>query len=453
MLAQAAMLAPMRMLLEPQSVDAATKTYKYWLSCLIFFAGGVITCSLDYPTSAALPATSIILLVWIFFFQKKIWRSRGEFLAFGALGLCLGGALTLLAPGNARRVSLTDDVNVQVWQNSTWIERILSWLEHLPLAFLWDYVPLLFLLWGCWILHKRFGRSWLIHIPLAAWLFLLPALLTVGAFLFTSWPPSRAFATISAQMIVCASIVYVAASKAATCAMRKFFRYVRLIFFIICALSLCLEASRFHDLHEAVVERENILRSGKGGPVYLDALPVKSSSYQSLGGALNDISEDPSFWVNRAMSAFYGVEKIIKKTPGDYGCQIAPSPEGKLRDLENLNIKIVKGKIELSVPDHAKPHYNGMLHFYYQGYPGLSSYLPAFMDNALFNWLAAKDDWRKKLIPVFLARTDIDFQPEKKPIVLSRPLKIENREKIWAVKPGDSAYSFDLIPIGCLLIE
>ncbi|MDE5879302.1 MAG: hypothetical protein K2G99_04675, partial [Desulfovibrio sp.] len=392
-------LAPFRLALDraPAAAGAAR-----WLRGAAFFLLGVTACSLDFPTSAALPPTALAACIYLHFVKKLSARELGVLLA-GTAGLCLGAALTLGAPGNAGRLLLTHDPSVHAWLAAGWGERILGWLGHLPGAALAQGLPLLWLLLGLFALRRRFGRDWWRHVPVAALLFLLPALFTHAAYLFTAWPPPRALATSAAQLLVCAAIVSTAALSGAGERPRHRFALAARLVVLLALASVCIEGWKFYALDKEVAEREAVIAAAGGGVAYLAPLRTGPDRWQPLGGALNDISEDPAFWVNRAMAAWHGVKAVVLKKEGAAArliCGGGPALEERAdRDprYANLRVALDRGRIEVSVPEAGLPAFAGPVSLYYDGYPGLLARLPDWLAGPLRRLAGSGEGWRRYL--------------------------------------------------------
>ena len=292
LLAQAAVFAPFRLAFDR---DPAGNAPTLFLKGVGFFLLCGAAPSLDYATSAALPPTAIAACLFLRF-GKKIKARRLAPLLAGTAGLCLGATITLMAPGNAERLLLTHDQGVLAWLAAGWGTRILGWFAHMPGAALAQWLPLLWLALGAAALRRRFGRHWLRHFPPAALLFLLPAALTHAAYLFTAWPPSRAFATSAAQLIICAAIVSATALDGAGQPMHRRFALAARLVLLLALASVAIEGWKFHRLHAEVAAREAILAASRGGVAELPSLATGPDRWQPLGGGLNDISEDPGFW-------------------------------------------------------------------------------------------------------------------------------------------------------------
>lgn len=380
------------------------------------FLAGICVAMLDFATSAALPPTAIacVLYLWLFRREPFPWL-----LAACAAGLCLGGFLTITAPGNACRLALTTDTDVIHYLAASWPDRILDWLAHLPSAALSLAVPLIFLIYGCLRLQIR-------NFPIPALLFILPALLTLGAYLFTAWPPDRALATPAAQLIVAACIVFAAQPKGG-----RLFRLLRASLCLYCACTLVYEAWQFQLLHEEASQREALFAEGQ---TEAPPLTVRPDKYQPLGDRLGDISEDANFWINRAVAAWHGLPfvRLARASDAEY--------EYRATDGKIIRIKSHAGRIAIEEGPGQK------LHIYYHGAPGLLASLPFGLDKLLYEKLAQiqPGDWRMGLVPLLMARVDLDSGET------SEQLKLANSRKLWLVNPGKPWYSPDVLPLAKL---
>lgn len=426
LLGQALILLPFRFALDASihSKNALTAACCATGLC----AAGFAVSMLDYPTSAALPPTAVICVVFLWLRDRAFpWL-----LAFCALGLCLGGLATLTAPGNFSRLTLSTDPDVVVYLSSSWAAKLTGWLMHLPGAAMQQFPALLFLVCSCLRLARTAPAPWFRHIPISAWLFFIPACLTHGAYLFTAWPPSRAFATSSVQLLICACIIFVSAP---TPGIGRMFKFLRSLLCLYCVCSLAYEACQFQILSREYEEREALIAKAAESAT-LPPISVLPDRHQPLGGPLGDISADPGYWINRAVASHYGLKTVILSAPelGDGEFIYQRSAE----QPASLAIKAHNGRLQLSAPQQND------IHIYYHGTPGLLPRLPFGLDQSLFARLAnAKEgDWALKLIPLLMAREDIKAGDWR-----SDQLKLKSTQKLWLVEPGKPWWSQDIIPL------
>lgn len=444
LIAQAVVFIPFRF-----AIDDVLDSQKHPgpLVCALFFCGCVFSALLDYPTSAALPVTAIACTGWL------LYKNRYKIPILpvcGAAGLCLGGFLTLCAPGNAQRIVLSRDPAVHAYAAATWTERVLSWFGSLPEAILWQFVPLFFLCWSCLVLWRHYGRSWLRHIPPAAFLFLLPALLTHGAYLFTAWPPPRAFATSYAQFCVCACIVYVCAKNFLSAVFCHQFKMLRLSLGIFCILSLCVEAPKFFFMHQAAMVRETEILAAKEHAEVSPLPKGNGDRYWVLGKYQPDISTDPSFWVNRAFAAHYGL-KSIKVNDGQQWGSYAVSPGIGESALKGVSVVLEDGKIVVKADDCTNFEKASPVHLYFYDANSLLNLLPKVAGDRIYSLLAHanRGSFLSCLVPILLTRTDISLSPSPLGGMHgeSTHKNVFGDDRLWLVRPGDGKLSFDLIPL------
>lgn len=453
LLGQAAVFAPFRLALDREPGGSARGLM---LKGLGFFLLCGSTVSLDYPTCAALPPTAIAACLYLRFRKRMPLARLGPLLA-GTAALCLGAALTLKAPGNGERLLLTQDQSVLAWLAAGWGERILGWVAHLPGAALAQWLPLLWLVLGVAALWRRFGRLWPRHFPVSALLFLLPAVLTHAAYLFTAWPPPRAFATSAAQLLISAAIVSDAAlAGGAPRLHRRFVLAARLVLLLALA-SVCIEGWKFSRLHEEVAAREAILAASRGGVARLSPLRTGPDRWQPLGGSLNDISEDPGFWVNRAMAAWHGMERVeLKKDDrgARFVCTGGPLLQARAeRDprYANLELALDRGRIEIVVPDPGRDAFGGKISVYYDGYPAVLSRLPDWLAAPLRGLAGPGEGWRRYLTLLLFARADIGMKPDAAGRLAGRSpnLSLTEKDRLWLVNPDAGPLSPDILPLQC----
>lgn len=440
LLGQALVFLPFRFALD--GLSRAKSTVVLVCQCAgLFLLGGVVA-SLDYPTSAALPPTGAACVLWLWFRRKKGSRRVPWLSLFATLGLCAGAIATLKAPGNAGRLLLTHDMNVIAYLSMGWPERIGIYLTKLPGGVLMQYVPLILLIWSGAVLRQKWKGDWFRRWPVPSLLFFLPAVLTYAAYLFTAWPPPRAFATPAAQLIVGASIVYVAAAPEASLAMTRRFRIIRAVFCAVCAIILAFQGVNFYQLDKKIAERERIIRTSSAETVIIPELPRKANRYWPLWCS-TDASQDPDFWVNRYMAAYYGVKRIAMSGPPVKQYRM----EGSSYEADpRVELKLGRFRVDFKKRPENNP---AALHIYYYGDKAILNWLPDWIAAPIVNWLGDPegDDWRSLLAPILLARTDIPLNMNGGADLsgYSLPVRLENTEKLWIVHPGDGKFSLNLV--------
>lgn len=429
LLGQALIFLPFRYALDGEPAELSA--WRRVLSGALAFALGVVVASLDYPTAAVLPLTGGVCAAFLYFRAKRPARRVPWTPLCAALGLCLGAWLTLTAPGNSARLALTADRSVLAWQSASWPGRIADYLLALPGGVLMQYVPLTLLAWGVWVIYKARRAGARANWPIAGLLFFIPALLTYAAYLFTAWPPPRAFATPAAQLICCASIVFVAAEKIADWRDLAKFRILRALFVCVCLCALVYQAANFYYLDGLIAEREKIVRSSGGGVATVPQIPFKADRYWPLW-LVADATPDPDYWVNRAMAAHYGVDKIV----------VADEPR-EYSPCSGVGPRLLLSGGRLRADGDA----TDTLRVYYYGDRAVLSRLPPELGRVVSRWLGAAEpgDWRLKLVPLLLARADILASSDAggRDGVSGR-LRVNDDDNLWIVKPGEGTYSFDL---------
>lgn len=417
------------------------------LACMELFMAGCLIASLDYPTSAVMPVTCLACAIWIWLAAPENKRRIPWLILSETFGLSIGGLFTLMAPGNTARLALTNQTSVILYLNSSWGERILFWLRQLPDSIVTMWVSYLLLLISILALYNLYGRAFLKHVPYAAYLFLLPAVLTYGAYLFTAWPPTRAFATVSMQLIICAAIILFQ-NMGGLSLLAK--RLLILAFSIYCGVYLLYEGQLFMRIHLFILEREKILVAHKGDIAELPPLPdfVRADRYMLLGHNWREIETDPEYWINRAIALHYGV-KEVRLHP-----EIAVKNYNKFlsvpeKSFQDIHTEAIDRKLRASTPlaeDSPK-----ILHYYYHGSPGILAWFPQFIANWILKWLenAKYGDLRLNLVPILFARSDISLKPDNKGHLIgdSINLSLASRNHFWLVKPGKSKFSFDVLPL------
>lgn len=433
LMAQMAILLPFRF-----ALDGPFARHSFSFSvffCAALLLAGAFTASLDYAASVALAPTAICCIIFL-------WVKRGQFyppLIFAATGLCLGAIFTLAAPGNAERLKLTQDEGVRSWLEATWAARIGDWFGHLPGLLLKGWLPLA-LLFCSWLIIRR-GKWQIAGFPTAAALFLLPAIIVPISYIFTSWPPARAFNGAFAMLLVFSCIVFAKASQAANAQEQS---AIKVGAGVLAALAIFIcghEAWKFYDLHKIDARREAALLNGSG-IVELEKMPVGSGDrYWALGKFLYDISSDPASRINRGMALHYGVGEVRAK--GD-----------KLTFWHTANheqplvLATKNGRLEISFRKPDRGPLAGKIRLYYYGEPALLCALPADIGKKVLKWLESGEqtDLKKWLVPILLASADISVKSDGGGWISgkSQPLKLYENG-FWLARPGGGI--FDVLPL------
>ena len=274
---------------------------------------------------------------------------------------------------------------------------------------------------------------------------------------FTAWPPPRAFATSAAQLLMCAAIVSAAALAGAGPVLHRRFVLAARLVMVLALISVCIAGWKFYRLDAEIKAREVILAASRGGVARLSPLRTGPDRWQPLGGALNDISEDPGFWVNRAIAAWHGVERV-ELTKDDRAartvCTSGPALLARAqRDprYANLELALNRGRIEIVVPDPGRDAFKGKISVYYDGYPGLLSRLPDWLAVPLRSLAGTGEGWRRYLTLLLFARADIGLERDAAGILAgcSPHLALAEKDRLWLVNPDAGPLSPDILPLQC----
>nr|MCR4665881.1 DUF6056 family protein [Desulfovibrio sp.] len=406
LIAQCVFLLPFRFAMEDGNAGITTES---WAACVGYFALGTATASLDYATSAAMPVAAAVGTFW-FFIRQKPPRLIPRLYLSAFLGVSLGAAATLLAPGNACRMAITTDAAVHEWFDLSWGERFIDYCLHVPQAFFLQAVPLILLIWACWALCRCHGREWIRRIPPSAFFFLVPFAATHGAYFFTPWPPSRAFATSAMQLIIASSILAIVARDSLSVREeeekpRRVYLILQTILCLFCVLSLVDEFWKFHAVHLVTKERDAIYASQQGKDVIVPPMPVRGDRYMVLGTHLQDVFFSPKHWVNRAVAANRGVSSVALRELERRHF------ETRISDVNGLSC-LIRGQqcsntLEVDIDVCGDIPKYSKLFFYYYGVPGLLHFFPQFLaDGIAMNLDESVSGAQTLLLPLFFARAE-----------------------------------------------
>lgn len=423
LIAQLAILLPFRF-----ALDKPFARHSWSLSiffCTTLLLAGAFTTSLDFAACVALPPTALCCIIFLWFTRKQV----SPLLLSVTAGLGLGAIFTLTAPGNIERLRLTHDESVKAWLNAAWSVRLEGWLSHLPGLLLSGWLPLLLFICGYLVLRRN--KYKLRYMPLSTLLFLFPALLVPLSYIFTAWPPPRAFAGAFAMLLVFSCIVF---AKGCSVAEVKGARVIRVGSFVLAGIAIMVcayEAWKFYDLDKISARREIALRNG-GEIVELERMPVGSGDrYWVLGKYLYDISSDPASRVNRSMAVHYGVGEVRAK-----------SERMTFWHTENqeypFELVTKNDRLEISVPKSDNLPLPGKFRLYYYGGPALLCALPVSIGKKALQWLETGEQTELKnwLVPILLAGADISFKADANGKLFGRsePLKLYENG-FWLAQP------------------
>lgn len=445
--------------------------------CLLFGLFGLFTAMLDYSTAAVCPVMAVGALLYIYFRQEKGKRVWPRFLLCGALGVGIGGMLTIAAPGNAKRmlIEATYSEPTAIYINSSLGEKILSFISRQPDIFLMLAVPYALLAWGGWALWRRYGKVAYRHLPAATYFFGLAALLAQGAYLFAPAPPPRAYATIAVQLILAGCALAAAVRPLNGAAEIRSFRVLQAFLVLYCLVSLPQEIIKFSLMHTEQQAREAAFADNVGKRVCVRPFSVKGDRHMVLGSHLQDISYDPDFWVNRVVAAHYRLRSVrlcpferrhySGALPGGLAFQgtvgirgLAAERASKVRgpDGKALRWQISNDGVAMRVcltakPGEARP---SSVALYYYGRPALLSLL--FPQPQAY-WVSERlkaDALGRWLIPLFYARTEasLHWMEESDGTATGRGTAdlhgfYEQKSPYFVVRPGDALYPFDLVSL------
>lgn len=282
------------------------------LFSFLFGLFGLFTAMQDYSTAAVCPVMAVGTLLYVYFRQKKGMRTWPRFLAWGATGIILGGILTIACPGNAKRILIEATYSEQtaIYLHSTFGEKVFSFIMRQPEALAMLVVPYALLLWGGWMLWRRYGRSAWRFVPASVYFWGVAALLAQGAYLFSPTPPPRAYATIAVQLILASYTLFFAVRAQAAAGTNLLLRAMQIFFILYCLISVPSEIIKFSTVHAEHQEREAVFVDNAGKDVCVPRFSVKADRHMVLGSHLQDIGYNPAFWVNRVVAAHYKLRSV-----------------------------------------------------------------------------------------------------------------------------------------------
>ena len=453
LLGQAIFFIPYRLVIENNKHD---KIYDFHLvrEVLFFFLSIFIT-SLDYATSVSLPSVSLAIVAWLFFKQEGEKRRIPWFYLSGCTGACIGGVLTLFAPGNYRRILLSNDDSVINFLQSSLSERVVDYISNIPLILIYHIVPIFLIVWCVIKIRKKNGILWKNKIPFnIISVYFIPFFITIASYFFTAFPPARAFTTTYVQLTLIALILLNMVPEKNVC---KQFQFLKCILIIYCLITIPYESWKFFYVTEKITERENIYLKNSGKDVEITPLDVFGDRYMILGSYVNDISVSKDYWINRAIAKWYGVRSVrLSQNSSKLPCIICYRQEGSKiyaqidtqSEKKYMNNEGYVLKVEA---DLAKFSEKKLLHFYYVGSPGLITLFNYGIVQNIPKILEEKKNYgfAKYLVPILYTRTDIKLDLINDRYsgegILWGKLPVDS--KIWIVKPWENATSFNVYPM------
>ncbi|MBO4335711.1 MAG: hypothetical protein J5846_07760 [Desulfovibrio sp.] len=443
-------LLPYRFSLENKDFVRWTQGARLGLSSFLLFLLGLCCASLDYASSAAMPMAA---LAGIGLYCRGERQKRTLILLLcGFLGVSLGSALTLLAPGNASRMALSADPEVHAWLASSFGDKVLAYLCHLPMALLIQWLALGLLLWALWVLWRVYQRAFWRHIPLVTVFFLVPFAVTHAAYFFTPWPPARAFATSYVQLFLAAAIAALSAAskqEPRTALALRFLKYCLVLLCMASLVSLCYDGWKFLRVQHLMQQRDALYAEHTGENVRVMALDVQGDTRMVLGYQLQDLDRDPDFWLNRAVAKYWGLKSVAIEDEVPRRFHLA------LQDTFGkdcmLSLRTEKGRlaVDLMLTSQDEPSYREVS-FYYYGKPAMLYLLPYPINDAIAERLGQNltQSW---LVPLLLARTTASLswsQGEDGRYHARGSAKLwglcPGSFPFWLVRPGEDELSFSV---------
>lgn len=410
----------------------------FFLGCIEFLT----------PILCSILSWAACLLFWWKCQRNKVQKKPcylGLYIA-GAVAVTLGCIVVFLAPGNEQRMLLRtpDFLQLGLWDK---IELFLLRQPHVQGMF---WLPYLILGWAFFILLRWGGSPRWHNIPLLTWIYLGIACLGQGAYLFAPAPPQRAYSIITLFLLLAGMIagrqasIYAKVSGQTRLLQLKY--WACRIFILWCLGLLFWEADIFLTANKASLERDRLYSLSKDKDICVPSLPVRGDRYMVLGSYQQDIEYDSSFWINQAVSAYWGLRSVAL-CPRQK--QVFSAPEYKRStfvqywDRMAVNIK--------DSPQGLRPD---KIYIYYYGKPGLLRFLPQSWADSLVKWLGTNEyiQYKQWLVPLLFACgtaslewTDrLDGSPEgcgEAKLWGIYPVDAP----FWLVKPGNGPASFDLI--------
>ena len=426
------------------------------LYCLAFFICGLCTASLDYPSCASMPVTAGLATLYFYFRQEKP-RNFSIFNICGFLGVSLGAAITFFAKGNAQRMLLTRDTAVHEWAVESFGIKVTDYILNLSSSFVLHCIPLLLLLFSLYFIRSQYKTDWYKYVPKISLFYLVPFLATHGSYFFIPWPPARAFNTTAVQLMIsslgCVYFILENIEKEKTLIKYKtYFKYFCYFIIIYCVLSIFYEEYKFHKVIQITNNRNAIFIENRGKDVLICPLGVQGDHYMILGSDLQDISYDKDNWINRAVSAYWGVKSISLKNENENKNFLITL---KTKNHEDCTIKCKRENLSLHVNVEIKskkaPEFR-YLYFYYYGKLSLISYLPRVMSDAIVSFLHIHIGFIDKFIPIIFAQSSLSLKWERSlDGIYSAKGTCElwgvfnDFDYLWVVQPGNDKFSFNLL--------
>ncbi len=282
-----------------QGVEGGDNTLKI----SAFFLFGILSGWTLENMFVAQVAFILLLIVW----AKKNKRVIPKWIYAGLIGVCIGGAFMLLAPGNFIR---SEHVNESLGLVD---ESFIYNMGYRILKVLYRYsvyiLPLTLLYAAMFYVHNKSSKdTWRNNkVAQGSLLFAISAHIGCMAMVATPIFPPRAAFGIIVLMIIAFGVLY------ANTDLKKI-KYRKIDIFLITILCIyfvgtyAYDVKNIHEMNEVFKEREQTVDEmkikGEKNIVFYKEL-VLPSRYDFV-----DLSSDPTFWLNKQYKDYYNIESV-----------------------------------------------------------------------------------------------------------------------------------------------
>ncbi|MDR1717287.1 MAG: DUF6056 family protein [Prevotella sp.] len=243
----------------------------------------------------------IILLLYLFRYEKLIiprWTLSG------LVGSSVGVAVMLAAPGNYIRAKIIYD-NANISRT----DQLFLNMENMSFYFRNNLLPVLCILAILIIVYYKYPKGGIVkrNIILEASLFVVIGLISFLVMIISPMFPNRALFGIITLLIIPIGIIYSNIEKR-----RIWLKAVNILGITVLLSLFCIDYHWKYETLSSVSliweEREKIVedrkREGVMNIVFTNSFRVPAKYF------IYDLSDDPTFWINKGYARFYGLREV-----------------------------------------------------------------------------------------------------------------------------------------------
>lgn len=272
------------------------------LYILFFLIAGVIS----GWTNENLFAAQVFFIVCLFYLLRREKSAIPAWAVAGLIGVCIGGLLMIAAPGNYIRSEVVKE-GLDIADKSL-IEQVLYRVLKVGYRYVVYILPAVVIYFIVFYFYRKQSESAeKRRVLLSSLLFFATGNIACFAMMASYIFPPRAIFGIMTLIVAATGILY-ANLNMETVKMKRTKTVVLSVLLVLFAVNYGFDYKNIHYLSEEFSKRNSYMQEQKqAGNKYIIfegsiSLPSKYD--------FEDLSDDPSFWLNQGYSKYYGVDSV-----------------------------------------------------------------------------------------------------------------------------------------------